>query len=464
MIAGRNIKLVYFLGIGGIGMSALARFFNHHKVRIAGYDKTPTELTNNLREEGIEIHFDENTEYLEYLLSEYKKEETLIVFTPAIPKKHKEYIWLEQNNYQLLKRAVVLGEICKNYKTIAVAGTHGKTTTSSMVAHLLINAGKNCIAFLGGITNNYKNNLLLYDNQEKNGEVYLVVEADEYDRSFLTLHPNIAILTSVDPDHLDIFGDEDNMREAYKMFLSQVKNEGKILVNKNVDNVLPEGKTHFSYSVTLKADISAHDVSIKQGLFFYNIHSILGNLSAVTLGIPGLHNVENSLAAASVAKLIGISDLKIIEGLESFRGVKRRFEYHIRKNSRVYIDDYAHHPNELKACIEAARSLFPDKKITGVFQPHLFSRTRDFLNEFAESLEALDEVILLPIYPAREIAIPGITSELLLDKISINHKTVVAKENLVEYLVKSNPEVLLTMGAGDIDTLVKPITEALEIN
>ena len=454
-------KLIYFLGIGGIGMSALARYFNHYGIEVAGYDKTPTTLTSELQDEGIEVHFDENVEYLEHLLSEHKKEEVLIVFTPAVPKEHAEYVFLQKHNYVIKKRAEVLGEITKQFKSIAVAGTHGKTTTSSLIAHILKVAGFDCYAFLGGITKNYNTNLLL-GSKVPNENTYVVVEADEYDRSFLTLYPYIGVITSVDADHLDIYGDVSYMHESYTLFANQVNQSGYLIVKKNVDNTLTLKAKRFTYAVNLEADFSAQNVEIREADFYFDVKSSLSYLSNAVLGIPGLHNVENATAAVAVAQLLKIDDAVIKKALQSFGGVKRRFDYHVKTKELVYIDDYAHHPEELKAAIGAAKALYPNKKITGIFQPHLFTRTRDFADGFAESLDMLDECLLLDIYPAREKPIEGITSGMLLSKMRSSNKRVLLKSEVLDYLKKHDTQVLMTLGAGDIDTLVDPIEKLLK--
>lgn len=453
-------KLVYFLGIGGIGMSALARYFNHYGITVAGYDKTPTALTTELEEEGIEIHFDENVDYLEHLLSAFKKEEVLVVFTPAVPKEHAELLFLQKNNYNIKKRAEVLGEITKQFKTIAIAGTHGKTTTSSLMAHILKTAGFDCYAFLGGITKNYHTNLLL-GNKEHSENTYVVVEADEYDRSFLTLYPYIGVITSVDADHLDIYGDVKYMHESYTLFSQQVQPAGHLLVKKTVDNTLSLNRKRLTYAVNLEADFCAKKVEIHKDEFHFDLKSSFSEIKDLVVGIPGLHNVENATAAAGVAKLLGISDEKIREALRTFSGVKRRFDYRVKSDKTIYIDDYAHHPEELKAAIGAAKALYPHKKVTGIFQPHLFSRTRDFADGFAESLDMLDECILLDIYPAREKPIAGIDSEMLLRKMKSGNKRLLQKNEVVAYIKENKIEVLMTLGAGDIDTLVEPLEKAL---
>lgn len=455
-----DYKLYYFLGVGGIGMSALARYFNHFGKKVSGYDKTSTTLTKELEKENIPCHYSEDLEGLKAILSSYKKEEVLIVYTPAVPKNHKEYEYLLANGYTIKKRSEVLGEITKQFKTIAVAGTHGKTTTTTLITHILKSAGINCYSFMGGISKNYNTNLLLGDPKDK--DAFVVVEADEYDRSFLTLFPYIAVITSVDADHLDIYGSKKSMHESYEQFSKQVKKEGFLIVKKNVDNELNLTDKRLIYSLNLNTEYRAENVHIKDAQFLYDVKSPVELVSAVTIGLPGLHNVENSIAAVAVAQQIGLKAEQIREALRSFKGVKRRFDYRIKSQNLVYVDDYAHHPEELKAAIGAAKQLYPDKKVTGIFQPHLYSRTRDFADGFAESLDMLDECILLDIYPAREMPIEGVTSQMLLNKMRSNKKHLVKKENLLEFL-KSRPiEVLLTMGAGDIDTFVEPIEKMLQ--
>ncbi len=455
-----DYKLYYFLGIGGIGMSALARYFEHYGKKVYGYDKTATALTAELEKEGIPCHYSEDVDLLKKILSSYKPEEVLIVYTPAVPKDHAEYVYLTSNNYLIQKRSEVLGEITKQFKTIAIAGTHGKTTTTTLVTHLLKTAGINCYSFMGGISKNYGTNLLFGDPNDK--DAYVVVEADEYDRSFLTLFPQIAVITSVDADHLDIYGNKDAMNESYLLFSKQVKKGGVLIVKKNVDNELKLTDKRLIYSLNLNTGYCAENVRVEHGEFHYDIKSEVEAVSGVTIGLPGLHNVENSIAAVAVAQNLGVKAEKIREALRSFQGVKRRFDYRVKKSNIVYVDDYAHHPEELKAAIGAAKQLYPDKKVTGIFQPHLFSRTRDFADGFAESLDLLDECILLDIYPAREKPIEGVTSQMLLDKMKSKQKHLVKKENLMEFLKNKPLEVLMTMGAGDIDKFVQPIEKLLK--
>lgn len=454
-----NYKLYYFLGVGGIGMSALARFFNHYKKAVYGYDKTSTALTQQMVEEGIVCHFDENVEQLKQILNMFKKEEVLIVYTPAVPLDHLELQFLKSNEYQLLKRSQVLGEISNQFRTIAIAGTHGKTTTTTIVTHLLKSAGINCFSFMGGISKNYNTNLLLGDVNDKNA--FFVVEADEYDRSFLTLHPEIAVITSVDADHLDIYGDAGHVKEGYTLFSKQVKEGGILIVKKNVDNDLTLTAKRLIYSLNLDTEYCAQSIAVENAQIIYNIKSPVEAINNVTLGLPGLHNVENSIAAVAIAQQLGIKGDVIKEALRSFSGVKRRFDYRIKTEKVIYIDDYAHHPEELKATINSVRKIYPTKKITGIFQPHLFSRTRDFADDFATSLDLLDECILLEIYPAREKPMEGVTSQWLLNKMKMKNKKVLSKQEALEELKVNRPEVLLTMGAGDIDSLIMPIEKVL---
>jgi UDP-N-acetylmuramate--alanine ligase len=454
-----DYKLYYFLGAGGIGMSALVRYFNHYGKTVYGYDKTETDLTRQLQDEGAQLHFDEDKALVKKLFSLYNKEDILVIYTPAVPKDHAEFAYLQNEGYNLQKRAWVLGEITKQFRTIAIAGTHGKTTTTTLTTHVLKTAGINCFAFLGGISQNYKTNLLLGDANDK--DAYVVVEADEYDRSFLTLHPYITVITSVDADHLDIYGDLNAMHQTYTQFASQVQKEGFLIVKKNVDNDLRLKDKRLVYSLNLDTEYSANSIEIIDGEFCYNINSPIEPVSHVAIGLPGLHNVENSIAAVAVAQQLGIKGDVINKALRSFKGVKRRFDYRVKSKSVVYIDDYAHHPEELRAAITAAKQLYPDKKVTGIFQPHLFTRTRDFADGFAESLDLLDVCVLLDIYPAREKPIEGINSQMLLDKMKSKEKFLVKKENVLEFLKTHPPQVVMTLGAGDIDSLIEPIEKLL---
>jgi UDP-N-acetylmuramate--alanine ligase len=456
-----DYKCYYFLGVGGIGMSALARYFKHYQKDVSGYDKTSTVLTKALESEGILCHYEERVDFLKELLQNYSKEEVLIVITPAVPAEHLEYQYLKDEQYHMLKRSQVLGEITRQFKTIAIAGTHGKTTTTTLVTHLLKEAGINCFSFMGGISRNYNTNLLLGDANAK--ETYVVVEADEYDRSFLTLHPDLAVITSCDADHLDIYGNAQHVKEGYELFAQQVKKEGLLVVKKNVDNDLSLTGKRLIYSLNLDTEYCAQSITVEHAQFFYDIQSPIESISRVTLGIPGLHNVENSIAAVAIVQQLGIKGDVIKEALRSFLGVKRRFDYRVRTDEQVYIDDYAHHPEELKATINSVRRLYPGKKITGIFQPHLFSRTRDFGDAFAESLDMLDECILLEIYPAREKPMEGITSTWLLSKMKCTNKKLWSKAQVLEEIGKEKREIIITMGAGDIDSLVVPLETTLKL-
>lgn len=450
-----DYKYYYFLGIGGIGMSALARYFKHYGKAVSGYDKTASTLTHSLEAEGIACHYQEDTKSLEGLLANFQTDEVLVVYTPAVPVDNAEYVFLKKNGFRILKRSEVLGEITRQFKTIAIAGTHGKTTTTTLVTHLLREAGINCFSFMGGISRNYNTNLLLGDASEK--DTYVVVEADEYDRSFLTLEPYMAVITSCDADHLDIYGSGEHVREGYEFFARKVKKEGLLLVKKNVDNELSLDRTRLVYSLNLGTEYCASSITIENAQFVYDIESPIESISRVILGIPGLHNVENSIAAVTLVQQLGVNGDVIKKALRSFLGVKRRFDYRVRSPHCVYIDDYAHHPEELNATIRSIKQLYPGKTLTGIFQPHLFSRTRDFMDAFAESLSQLDECILLDIYPAREQPIAGISSARLLEKVKAVKKSLMSKEQVLETMRNQPRELLVTMGAGDIDSLVEPL-------
>ncbi|MDI1356271.1 MAG: UDP-N-acetylmuramate--L-alanine ligase [bacterium] len=452
-------KEYYFLGIGGIGMSALARYFKHYQKEVHGYDKTSTALTNQLEAEGIPCHYKEDVMALQQILEAHRKKDVLVIYTPAVPIEHAEYQYLIQKGYHILKRAQVLGEITQQFKTIAIAGTHGKTTTTTLVAHILKSAGINCFAFMGGISRNYNTNLLLGDASDENA--YVVVEADEYDRSFLTLHPTIALITSADADHLDIYGHADHVKEGYRLFANQVKKNGILIVKKNVDNDLMLTDKRIIYSLNLDTEYCAQSIRIEDAQFFYDVKSPIEFISGASLGLPGLHNVENSIAAVAICQQLGISGNIIRNALRSFIGVKRRFDYRVKTQDVIYVDDYAHHPEELNATIGSLKQLYPGKKVTGIFQPHLFSRTRDFADEFAKSLDLLDECILLEIYPAREKPIDGITSGWLLEKMTLNNRKLMTKAEVLEEIASNPKEVIVTMGAGDIDSLIEPIEKIL---
>jgi UDP-N-acetylmuramate--alanine ligase len=444
-----NIKNVYLLGIGGIGMSALARYFRKAGAAVSGYDKTPTPLTDELIREGMKIHFEENPELI-------PANPDLVIYTPAIPADHKELIYLKKQGFLLKKRSEVLGMITKGTKTIAVAGTHGKTTTSTLIAHILYHAGWKMTAFLGGISKNYGTNFIQTGVPD-----YFVVEADEYDRSFLQLNPYISVITSVDADHLDIYHNLEALKKSFADFTSQIEEGGHLILKKNVKLSLTLRKdvSQSSYSVDRGSDYHAEHIRKEGGLFTFDFHSPEGVIRDITPGLPGTFNLENAIAASAVAKILGIDDEDLKESLESYVGVKRRFDLQVQRDDFVYIDDYAHHPEELKACITAVKEIFPGKMVTGVFQPHLYSRTKDLSAAFAKSLDLLDRVILLDIYPARELPIEGVTSSLILDQIRNPRKMICSRESLLDKLQQLKPEVLLTIGAGDIDQLVLPIKE-----
>jgi len=457
-----NIKLVehiYFVGIGGIGMSALARYFNAKGKKVSGYDKTPSPITDALTTEGISLHFDEN--HIPDDIKDANSQSVLIVYTPAVSETSLQLTFFASKKWNILKRAGLLGLITEDAYTIAVAGTHGKTTTSSILAHILNYSDIYCTAFLGGISSNYNTNLILSEL----GNI-IVVEADEYDRSFLKLSPDISIITSLDPDHLDIYDDVEDMKNTFKMFASNTKQNGMLLVNKSIDVDFgaPLDGSLMTYSSTVKADNIAFNLRIEKGSQYFdaNFKEIMPGqvyeyeLKDIQLQLPGKHNVENAIAAIVVASSLGAKPEKIKAAIKDFKGVKRRYDLHA-KGKYVYIDDYAHHPEEIKATLVATKELFPEKKITVVFQPHLYSRTRDFAAEFGDSLSLADEVLLLDIYPAREIPIEGVNSEMLLNQVVDCEKSLLKKSDLVEELTNPKRELLLTLGAGDIDQFVEPL-------
>jgi len=445
-----NIERVYLVGIGGIGMSGLARYFKKRGCVVCGYDKTCTQLTENLMNEGIPVVFQDEEDNIPVSFQE-NDPNTLVIYTPAIPKDSAILNYFKDRSYTFKKRSEVLGIISKGMYTIAVAGTHGKTTTSSIIAHVLKHSGYDCSAFLGGIASNYNSNVLFGENNT------MVVEADEFDRSFLTLHPDIAIVTSMDADHLDIYGDKMHLVESFKQFTSQLKPGGRLIYRKGLD--LEGGKT---YSANVMADIQAYNVRIENGSFWFDFKNWNTEIENIQLGLPGLHNIENAVSAIEVALHLGIDPEKIKKALAGFLGVKRRFEYILKEPGHIYIDDYAHHPEELRACISAVKSLYPGKKLTAIFQPHLFTRTRDFAPGFSEVLSMVDNLIMLEIYPAREQPIEGVNSAMILDKVSNASKQILSKQEALDYVKTNNPELLLTVGAGDIDTLVQPLKEILQ--
>ena len=454
-----NWKYIYFVGIGGIGMSALARWFKANGFQVAGYDKTSTVLVKTLAEEGIEVNFEDEVSAIP---EEFTKDpdHTLIIYTPAVPVQHKQMLFFRDHNFLILKRSQVLGMLTKNLRTVGVAGTHGKTTTSSLVAHILCHAEVNSTAFLGGITQNYGTNLILNKPTENLEEVICVVEADEFDRSFLTLFPEIGIVTSTDADHLDIYGKHEAVLDSFKEYVGQIDDDGALFMRSGLDLASSTKAKVFTYALS-EGDYHAENIRIVNARFVFDIIFPEGRIEDVAMVIPGYHNIENAIAASAVALYLGVSTQKIKEALESYRGVKRRFEYQVESESKVFIDDYAHHPTEIEAFLSSVRALYPGKHVTAIFQPHLFSRTRDFADGFAESLSLADRLLLLEIYPAREQPMEGVNSAMLLDKVSISDKRIVSKEELLELLLHLNTQVVVTIGAGDIDTLVSPIRDLL---
>lgn len=447
----KDIHRIYFIGIGGIGMSALARYFNHMGVSVSGYDRTPTLLTSELEQEGILITYDDSLETL-------AKDVNLVVYTPAIPQNHKQFNYYKENNYPLKKRAEVLGLIANELTNISIAGSHGKTSTSALVAHLMHEAQKDSAAFLGGVAMNYDSNFI-------HGNTYAVVEADEFDRSFLQLHPDICLVTSIDTDHLDIYKNLEAIQQSFTEFLLQVKNSGTIFLHESVDAaVIQKDVENYSYSYNNDAtDYYASDISVKNGATEFTLHTPQGVVSNLILNYGGKHNVENAIGACAVALKAGVTSDDLRKGLASFQGVRRRFQTAFKSDKRIYIDDYAHHPREIDAVVQTVRDLYPDQKVTIIFQPHLYSRTSDLAEEFGQALSQVEHAIVLPIYPARELPISGVSSELIVNYIQHTEKYIIQKDNILDFLKSNYTEgVLMTVGAGDIDTLVKPITNWLK--
>ena len=440
-----QIHNVYFIGIGGIGMSALARYFQNIGKRVAGYDKTQTQLTDELQASGLEIHFQDS---IQLIPEDFYVENTLVIVTPAVPVLHSEWNYFVERNYNIKKRAEVLGIITKDTFCFAVAGTHGKTTTSSILGHILYQSGVDVTAFLGGIVEFYNSNLI------GSGKTVTVVEADEFDRSFLHLHPNVSCITSMDADHLDIYGDAAHIEASFREFAAKTTSENLYVIK----GLTLAGNT---IGVNNDADFSGQNIRIENGFYVFDVKTPTEVVQNVKFGLPGHHNLTNALLAFAMAKSYGVSNDKIIEALASFKGVRRRFSFQIREEKLVYIDDYAHHPTEINAVYQAVRELYPNKKICAAFQPHLFSRTKDFADGFAESLSHFDEIALLEIYPARELPIEGINSDWLLHKINNPNKKVVSKNELLTVFKNSNAQVFLTIGAGDIGELVKDVKKTL---
>ena len=440
---------IYFIGIGGIGMSAIARYYNAKGYKVSGYDKTPSPLTHALESEGIEVHYVDDINFVPKDV-----ENTLVVYTPAIPKDMGELVYVQENGYRVIKRSRMLGEIAQGQRCMAVAGTHGKTTTSTLLSHLFTASGEGCSAFLGGISKNYSTNLLIHEND------VIVAEADEFDRSFLQLFPEIAVITSMDADHLDIYGDEAHIKEAFKAFASQVS--GTVIAKKGLD--LSESDTKAQILTYSYNDASADFYAVPTSGGHFDLHYPGGVIEDCVVGIPGWVNIENGVGASAIALTYGLDPQKIKEALASFSGVKRRFDMQVKYEDLVYIDDYAHHPNEIAAAISSIRERYPEFKYTAIFQPHLYTRTRDFAPEFAQALSNVDTLVLLDIYPAREEPIPGVTSEIIFNDVTAPSKILMRKEELLDWVQKQDltgKQVFVTLGAGDIDRLVEPIGKIL---
>lgn len=451
-----TLKSVYFIGAGGIGMSALVRYFLSKGKKVGGYDRTPSELTEKLIEEGAIIHYEEDVEKIP---AEFRTvETTLVIYTPAIPETHKEFVYFHENGFEIHKRSQVLGMLTRAGKGLCIAGTHGKTTTSTMTAHLLYQSKVGCNAFLGGISKNYNTNLLLSDTSD-----YIVIEADEFDRSFHWLSPYISVITATDADHLDIYGTNEAYLESFRHYTSLIQSGGALIMRKNIklQPSLQNGVKLYTYSQD-EGDFHAENIHIGNGEIFFDYVSPLGNIKNIQLGVPIAINIENGIAAMALAQMSGVSNDEIKEGMKTFYGVDRRFDFKIKNDKIVFLSDYAHHPSEIRQSILSMRALYKDKKLTAIFQPHLYTRTRDFYKDFADSLSLLDEVILIDIYPAREQPIPGVTSQLIYDNLRLGiEKSMCKKEDILDVLRNKKIEVLMTLGAGDIDNYVPQICEIL---
>lgn len=446
-----GFKTYYFVGIGGIGMSAIARYLKNNGHNIYGYDRTRTQLTAELEKEGMNVTYEDDINHLPEVID-------LAIYTPAIPAENKILKEIIKRGIQLNKRAFALAEIVKEKKVIAIAGTHGKTTTSGLLAHLLYNSKIGCSAFLGGIANNYSTNMLCDTKSE-----YVVVEADEYDRSFLNLNPFVSAITSISPDHLDIYQNKENLEQAFAQFANQTDKNGHVFLKKEVKVEIDEQIKTNTYSLTdIESDYYAWNVRVSNGSYYFDYHTPGKVYYDMQMTYPGIHNIENAVLALSIALSLGVNEYELRAALKSFKGMKRRFDLKCKTDETIYYDDYAHHPEEIEATITSLKHLYPNKRICGIFQPHLYSRTKDFADQFAEALENLDDIILLPIYPAREEAIPGITSKTILHKINKMDKYHVTKEQLFPLLSALQPELLVTLGAGDIDQLVEPIIQLLK--
>ena len=460
----KELQYVYFVGIGGIGMSALARYFNFLGKKVVGYDKTPSKLTSEIAAEGISIHFEDSIENIPIdIRTSINNQHVLVIYTPAVPSDSNELTYFKENNFTVMKRSQALGLIIKNKRGIAIAGTHGKTSVTTTTTHLLRQSTLGCSAFLGGISKNYNTNFLFSAESE-----YVVVEADEYDRSFHQLFPEIALITAMDADHLDIYGTHEAVKESFYQFISQITTGGTLLIKYGLDispvkEILERHAVKvFTYSMdNTSSDFHATNIRKQSGYYLFDIKTPSGTIQDITFNLPGPVNIENSVAAAAISWNTGMQDQFIASGLASFIGVRRRFDFYLKTNDIVFLDDYAHHPEEIKASIVAIKDFYPGKKVTVVFQPHLYSRTQDFAAEFAQSLSLADELILLEIYPARELPIPGVTSKIIFDNVTLDNKILIEKTSLVEHLKNCKIEVLITMGAGDIDNYIGSIKELL---
>jgi UDP-N-acetylmuramate--alanine ligase len=439
---------IYLIGIGGIGMSALARYFKQQGKEVSGYDRTSTPLTKLLEAEGINIHYTDDPAY-------FPCDAGLVIYTPAIPDSNRELDYCREVEANVFKRAEVLGMIAEDHQSIAVAGTHGKTTISSMITHIMHSNTYPVTAFIGGIMSNYNTNMIYNEKS-----TYLVAEADEYDRSFLKLHPQIAVISTIDADHLDIYGSMENLQASFSEFISQVSDEGAIIVHESVKDQISIPENSLVYGKGDDVDLRIENIRIIDHQYYFELHT-KGEMIEICMKIPGLHNLENATAAAGVCLETGMSLREIKKGLESYQGVKRRFEYIVSEKGKIFIDDYAHHPEEIAACITTVKGLYPEEKITGIFQPHLYSRTRDFAEAFASSLDKLDDIILLDIYPAREEPIDGIDSKMLLNLLNNKNKCVCSREDVLQTIKDKDPGILISMGAGDIDQLIEPIKEIM---
>jgi UDP-N-acetylmuramate--alanine ligase len=448
-----NLDSVYFIGVGGIGMSALARYFVSQGKVVAGYDRVSTALTDQLVREGIDIHFEDRSRLIPSAFR--NPERTLVIYTPAIPENHQQLNYFRNGGFRVIKRSVALGEVFNTGRGIGVAGTHGKTSISTMLAHILHSSTLGCNAFLGGISKNNSSNLYL-DPASR----VIVAEADEFDRSFLTLFPEIAVVSSMDADHLDIYHSEENIRKGFEAYIGQIRDKGKLILKFGLNPDVPDHVTFFTYAMdSPEADYRVENLK-QEGLGYrFNVRTPGSLLPEIVMQVPGILNVENALAAVAVCHQLGLPSEQITQALSEYRGVRRRFDLQVHSGKRVYIDDYAHHPTEIRAFLSSVRALFPGKRITGIFQPHLYSRTRDFAEPFARSLELLDQLILMEIYPAREEPIPGVDAAMILDRVQLDEKVLISREQLMRVVKERDPEILVTMGAGDIDKFVEPLKE-----